>query len=65
VTVQFTVDGNGDTRDIRVIEATPPGVFDRAAINAVKHWRYAPPVVNGAPVDVPGVKTLIRFELPK
>ena len=65
VTVQFTVGTSGDTRDIRVIEATPPGVFDRAAINAVKHWRYAPMLVNGGPVEVPAVKTLIRFELPK
>ena len=65
VTVQFTVDARGETRDIRVVEANPPGVFDRAAISAVKHWRYAPVLVNGAPVEVPGVKTLIRFELPK
>ena len=65
VTLQFTVDTKGETRDIRVVEATPPGVFDRAAINAVKHWRYAPMVVNGGPVEVPAVKALIRFELPK
>jgi protein TonB len=65
VTLQFTVDTKGETRDIRVVEATPPGVFDRAATNAVKHWRYAPVLVNGGPVEVPGVKTLIRFELPK
>jgi outer membrane biosynthesis protein TonB len=39
-------------------------VFDQAAINAVKHWRYAPMVVDGAAVEVP-VKTRMRFELPK
>jgi TonB family protein len=64
VTLQFTVDVNGEPRDIHVIEATPPGVFDRAAIAAIKHWRYAPTIVNGTPVEVP-VKTLMRFELPK
>jgi TonB family protein len=64
VTVQFTVDVNGEPRDIHVIEATPPGVFDRAALNAIKRWRYAPMIVNGAAVEVP-VKTLLRFELPK
>jgi TonB family protein len=64
VTVQFTVDVNGDPRDIHVIEATPPGVFDRAALTAIKHWRYAPLIVNGTAVEVP-VKTLVRFELPK
>jgi len=30
----------------------------------VKHWRYAPLLVNGAAVDVP-VRTRMRFELPK
>jgi outer membrane biosynthesis protein TonB len=39
-------------------------VFDNAAVYAVKHWRYAPTLINGTPVEVP-VKTLMRFELPK
>jgi periplasmic protein TonB len=64
VTLQFTVDVNGEPRDVHVIEATPPGVFDRAAMAAIKHWRYAPMIVNGTAVEVP-VKTLMRFELPK
>jgi TonB family protein len=64
VTLQFTVDVNGEPRDIHVVEASPPGVFDRAAVAAIRHWRYAPMIVNGAPVEVP-VKTLMRFELPK
>jgi len=64
VTLEYTVDTSGETRDIHVVEATPPGVFDQAAINAVKHWRYAPLLVNGAAVDVP-VRTRMRFELPK
>jgi TonB family protein len=64
VTLTYTVDIRGETRDIQVIEATPTGVFDEAAINAVKHWRYAPMIVNGAAVEVP-VTTRVRFELPK
>ena len=64
VTVEFTVDTNGDPRDVHVVEATPPGVFDRAAISAVKRWHYEPMTSDGAPVEVP-VRTSIRFELPK
>ncbi|HUI62788.1 MAG TPA: energy transducer TonB [Steroidobacteraceae bacterium] len=64
VTVEYTVDVKGDTRDIRAIDSSPAGVFDRAAISAIKHWHYDPVVVNGAPVEVP-VRTVIRFELPK
>ena len=63
VTIEYIVDTNGDPRDVRVVEASPPGVFDHAAINAVKHWHYEPVVANGVPVEVP-VRTAIRFELP-
>lgn len=63
VTVEYVVDTNGDPRDVRVVEATPPGVFDKAATSAVKRWHYEPVVANGAPVEVP-VRTAIRFELP-
>jgi TonB family protein len=64
VTMTFTVDVKGEPRDIRVVEALPPGVFDHAAIAAIRRWRYAPTIVNGTAVEVP-VRTLVRFELPK
>ncbi|HYL00806.1 MAG TPA: energy transducer TonB [Steroidobacteraceae bacterium] len=64
VLLSFTVDTRGETRDVQVLQSTPAGVFDRAAVSAVKRWKYAPVLVNGAPVEVP-VRTLVRFELPK
>jgi TonB family protein len=64
VTVEYTVDTSGEPRDVRVVEATPPGVFDKSAVVAVKRWKYDPVLANGAPVEVP-VRTSIRFELPK
>jgi protein TonB len=64
VTVEFTVGTDGAPEDVRVTDASPPGVFDKSAVAAVKRWRYDPVVVNGAPVEIP-VRTAIRFELPK
>lgn len=64
VTVQFVVDKRGDTRDVRIVESDPPGVFDRAVTEAVRAWRYRPPKYEGKPIAVP-VRTLVRFELPK
>lgn len=64
VLLSFTVDAKGGTRDVQVLQSTPAGVFDRAAVNAVKRWRYAPMIVNGTAVEVP-TRTLVRFELPK
>ena len=64
VLLSFTVDAKGNTSDLQVLQSTPAGVFDRAAVSAVKRWKYAPVVVNGAAVEVP-TRTLVRFELPK
>jgi TonB family protein len=46
--VHYTIDINGVPRDVRVVESTPPGVFDGAALDAVTRWRYRP----GKPVEV-------------
>ena len=60
VTVAFTVDAKGETQDILVVTANPPGVFDRAVIAAVKRWRYEPLLIDGVPTDAPVTMT-IRF----
>ena len=63
VTVQYIVDKQGRTRDVKVVESAPKGVFDDAAIEAIQRWRYRPLQYDGQPVEVP-VRTRIRFELP-
>ncbi|MGC8518696.1 MAG: energy transducer TonB [Steroidobacteraceae bacterium] len=63
VTVQYVVDPTGRPRHIKVVAAEPAMVFDRAALEAIRRWRYAPPTFHGQPVSVP-VRTLIRFVLP-
>lgn len=63
VILEFTVTRTGRVADPRVIEAEPPGIFDHAAIDAVKKFKYKPRVVDGEPIDVPGVKHRITFRL--
>lgn len=63
VLLEFTVTSFGSVRDPVVVDASPPGVFDRAATAASLKFRYKPRVLNGQPVDVRGVRNLIRFEL--
>lgn len=50
VTVEFTVDTNGRTRNIKVIAAEPRRVFDSAAIEAIREWRFEPFKMNGQAV---------------
>jgi protein TonB len=58
VTVQFTVTRQGQVRDPQVIAAQPSGVFERAALDAIRRWRFRP-----QPADFPGVTQKIRFSL--
>lgn len=63
VVLEFTVDTQGEPRDIHVQSSEPEGVFDRAAISAVKRWRYEPLIVDGTATAVP-VRMQIRFAPP-
>ncbi|RMF67015.1 MAG: energy transducer TonB, partial [Alphaproteobacteria bacterium] len=61
VVVSLTVTADGRTRDIRVIESNPPRIFDRAAIEAARQFRYAPRFADGRPVDTPDVRYKFAF----
>lgn len=63
VIVEFTVDKTGAVRNPVVIKAEPEGLFDRAAMDAAKKFKYKPRVVNGEPTEVSGVQNRISFEL--
>ena len=47
VEVEFTVGTDGNVTSSRVVSASPPRVFDRAALSAVNQWRFEP---VGSPV---------------
>ena len=63
VLLEFVVTETGAVRDPVVLAADPPGVFERAAIDAVGKFRYSPKVVAGEPVEVTGVRNRIVFEI--
>ncbi len=63
VILEFVVTRTGAVRDPVVVEAKPPGIFDRAAIQAALKFKYKPKVVDGEPIDVAGVRNRITFEL--
>ena len=63
VIIQFTVDELGRVVDPVVVDAMPNNVFNRAALEAVRRYKYKPRVVNGSPMIVTGVKQRLTFEL--
>ena len=64
VIVEFTVTSNGSVRDVSVVESTST-LFERAAMEAALKFKYKPRVIDGQPVEVPGVRNKISFEIAK
>jgi protein TonB len=50
VVLMFSINEKGRVSDVSVVESTPPGVFDDAAMTAVRKWVYEPRKENGVAV---------------
>lgn len=50
VILEAVIDETGAVRDVTVLRSAP--LLDRAAIDAVKQWRYTPTRLNGVPVAI-------------
>ena len=51
VELEFTVRADGSVADVDVTHATPPGIYEAAAVDAVRQWRYEPIQRDGHAVD--------------
>ncbi len=56
VILEYTVLADGKVEDVIVVDATPEGVFDKAALNAVQKWLY-----KEGPTTTPGMKVRLTF----
>jgi protein TonB len=59
IDLRFTVTADGKVEDIEVVTADPPQTFDRAAMSALRRWRYEPRREDGVAVDS---RTRVRLE---
>lgn len=62
VDLAFLVSPSGDVSDVTVVHAEPSGIFNRAAIAAVRRWKYQPRTVNGVAVQSE-VQLRVTFKL--
>lgn len=51
VKVEFTITEAGTVKNPRVVEASPPRVFNREAIRAILKWKFKPRVIDGTAVE--------------
>ena len=47
----FTVSVDGSVKDIEVMDSSPEGVFDNAAIRAVEKWAFEPVYDDGVLIE--------------
>lgn len=62
VSLHLLVDARGAVREVRVIDAEPKGLFEEAAVNAVRRWTFEPGREDGNAVEA-WVRQVVRFAL--
>ena len=61
--VEYTVTTSGAIRDPQAVDCQPSGVFDDASVKAALKFKYKPRVIDGEPIEVPGVQNKFTYEL--
>jgi protein TonB len=64
VKLEFTIMPDGSVDDVKVIDAKPRRIFNRAAIKSILRWKFKPRVVNGKAVARRATQTM-EFKLQK
>lgn len=64
VKMSVFVNNNGSVERARVLDASPQGVFDEVALQAIRGWEFQPGIYEGESVSA-WVTQTFRFELKK
>lgn len=63
VEVAFDINEDGEVVDLRVVEAKPQLVFDKAATQYIKKMKFLPPRLDGKGVYVSDISMRMPFRL--
>ncbi len=63
VVVRYNVTRQGRVSNAEVVHAEPEGVFDAAALTAIRSWVFNPSLVDGAPQPEVGRESTVTFKL--
>lgn len=63
VTLEFTIDEEGNTRDVNIVDRSYEKLFDEAAIAAVEASTYEPATIDGEPVStIASIRIVFAFQ---
>jgi protein TonB len=63
VDLEFTINPTGAVENPIVVASHPSSIFNRAALRAIKKWKYRPKIEDGVGVPQAGIRTRITFDL--
>lgn len=63
VIVKFSINEQGMVENPEVVDANPRGIFESAAIRAIRKWKYRPKIEGGKPVKRYGISVKLTFDL--
>ncbi|GLR72044.1 energy transducer TonB [Agaribacter marinus] len=63
VVMSFNITATGNVEDIKIVNAEPKGIFERAARRALLKWKYQPQMNAGKPTPVSGLQVKLEFNL--
>lgn len=64
VKVEFTITEQGTVKDPVIVESQPADIFDRAALNAIRRWKFKPKIIDGVPFEQRAIQ-ILKFKLSK
>lgn len=64
VKVEFTITKEGTVKDATVVASQPSSIFNKAALKAIKRWKFKPHIIAGEAYEQRAVQTL-EFTLSK
>ena len=65
VEVEFTISATGTVKDPVVVAYQPSTIFNKAALRAIRRWKYNPRIEAGSAIERPGVIVRLNFASPK
>ncbi|MBL4836655.1 MAG: TonB family protein [Kordiimonadaceae bacterium] len=65
VILQFDIDQYGTVVNPIVLEAEPAGIFNKAAVKALRRFKYKPAVIDGQPKPSYGIQLRMAFNIGK
>ncbi|TLU64087.1 energy transducer TonB [Thalassotalea litorea] len=63
VQLAFSINETGGVTDVEVIDSSPKRTFDKAAIKALKRWKYKAKMVDGKPVKQTQLTVQLDFKM--